>query len=80
MARIQAELKTMSAFDRQQVRQLATETTHTWVSAIEAVRSGDYSRPRKAPRVMPYDLANLNLPTPSAPRGRKLTRRQRRVK
>jgi hypothetical protein len=80
MRHIEAELKGMSPFDRQQVRLLATTTVLSWAQAIEAVKARDY-RARPLPvRVTAYDLANLNLPTPSAPRGRKLTRRQRRVK
>lgn len=78
MKQIDAELKTLSAFERNQVRLLATETLHTWESAIAAVKAGDYRVRATEQRAMPRHLASINLPPPIVPRGQRTTRRQRR--
>jgi hypothetical protein len=80
MRHIEAELRGMSKFDAGQVRLLATTTVLSWAQAIEAVKAGDYRACQLPVRVMPRNLLSINLPTPNAPRGRKLTRRQRRAK
>jgi hypothetical protein len=78
MRGIRAELDAMTGFDRGQVTLLATTTSHSWKSAIEAVKRGDFRAAQLVQAILPGEVASLNLPPPKVPKGRRSTRRQRR--
>lgn len=79
--RLAERMQALTLEDQQRVRQ-RTLTGVTWEKAIQAAEQ-DWEHEALRPwsshhgPADPVRLANINLPTPNKPKGRRLTRRQR---
>jgi len=73
---MESRMRALTTEEQARVRKLIRTTSYGWHRALMQVEAEKASRRNSA--ILPEHLATLNLPLPTVPKGRKLTRRQRR--